>query len=72
MNINMDVIREVMAVAKRLDEKTLVNTFEGNISAKVDGKIYITPTTKNKGLLTVALSATAVAFVTERLLYYLG
>ena len=45
-------IREVMAVAKRLDEKTLVNTFEGNISAKVDGKIYITPTTKNKGLLT--------------------
>ena len=48
MNINMDVIREVMAVAKRLDEKTLVNTFEGNISAKVDGKIYITPTTKNK------------------------
>ena len=32
MNINMDVIREVMAVAKRLDEKTLVNTFEGNIS----------------------------------------
>ena len=28
MNINMDVIREVMAVAKRLDEKTLVNTFE--------------------------------------------
>ena len=52
MNINMDVIREVMAVAKRLDEKTLVNTFEGNISAKVDGKIYITPTTKNKGLLT--------------------
>lgn len=44
MNINMDVIREVMAVAKRLDEKTLVNTFEGNISAKVDGKIYITPT----------------------------
>lgn len=32
MNINMDVIREVMAVAKRLDEKTLVNTFEGIIS----------------------------------------
>lgn len=52
MNINMDALREVLAVAKRLDEKTLVNTCEGNISTKVDGKIYITPTARNKGLLT--------------------
>ena len=42
MNINMDVIREVMAVAKRLDEKTLVNTFDGNISSTVDVKIFFT------------------------------
>ncbi len=45
-------INEIIAVAKRLDEKNLVNAFEGNISAKKDGLIYITPTTKNKGMLT--------------------
>jgi len=45
-------IAEVLKVARRLDEKNLVNAFEGNISCKVDGKIYITPTGKNKGLLT--------------------
>jgi len=50
--MNRELIQEVMAVAKRLDEKNLVNAFEGNISAKHDGKLYITPTTKNKALLT--------------------
>ena len=29
-----------------------MNSFAGNISAKVDGKIYITPTGQNKGMLT--------------------
>lgn len=48
----MEGIREVLQVAKRLDEKNLVNCYEGNISCKIDGKIYITPTGKNKGLLT--------------------
>lgn len=42
----------VLAVAKRLDEKNLVNAYEGNISAKKDGIVYITPTGKNKALLT--------------------
>ena len=37
---------------KRMDKKGLVNSFAGNISAKVNGKIYITPTGQNKGLLT--------------------
>ena len=34
-----------------MDEKGLVNSFAGNISAKKDGKIYITPTGQNKALL---------------------
>ncbi len=46
------MVSRVLAVAKRLDEKGLVNAFEGNISAKRDGLVYITPTGKNKGLLT--------------------
>lgn len=50
--ISEEVIEEVLFVAKRMDDKGLVNSFAGNISAKVDGKIYITPTGQNKGLLT--------------------
>ncbi|MFV0361541.1 MAG: class II aldolase/adducin family protein [Suipraeoptans sp.] len=50
--VNPKVVDEVVAVAKRMDEKGLVNSFAGNISAKKDGKIYITPTGQNKGLLT--------------------
>ena len=41
-----------MTVAKRMDDKGLVNSFAGNISTKKDGKIYITPTGQNKALLT--------------------
>ena len=50
--MNTALIQEVLDVAKRLDAKNLVNTYEGNISAKADGLIYITPTTKNKATLT--------------------
>lgn len=50
--IDRQMIREVIQVARRLDEKNLVNAFEGNISTKKDGVIYITPTGKNKALLT--------------------
>lgn len=50
--MDRQLICEVLAVAKRLDEKNLVNAFEGNISAKKDGLVYITPTGKNKALLT--------------------
>lgn len=50
--MDKELISQVLAVAKRLDEKNLVNAYEGNISAKKDGKVYITPTGKNKALLT--------------------
>ena len=52
--LDFNAIREVMAVSKRLDEKGMVNAFEGNISVKsaVDGLIYVTPTGKNKALYT--------------------
>lgn len=52
LGISEEVVNQVLAVAKRMDDKGLVNSFAGNISAKVDGKIYITPTGQNKGLLT--------------------
>lgn len=52
LGISSKAIEQVLMVAKRMDEKGLVNSFAGNISAKVDGKIYITPTGQNKGLLT--------------------
>jgi L-fuculose-phosphate aldolase len=51
-DISGEAIAEILFVAKRLDEKNLVNAFEGNISLKRDGLIYITPTSKNKGTLT--------------------
>lgn len=50
--MDREMIAEILRVAKRLDEKNLVNAFEGNISAKKDGLIYITPTGKNKAFLT--------------------
>lgn len=52
LGISIDTIDDILMVAKRMDEKNLVNSFAGNISAKKDGKIYITPTGQNKGLLT--------------------
>lgn len=55
--MNRELIKEVMSVARRLDEKNLVNTFEGNISAREGDKIYITPTTRNKALLTEEMIA---------------
>lgn len=55
--MDLATMKEVMAVAKRLDDKNLVNAFEGNISAKKNGVIYITPTGKNKGLLTEEMIA---------------
>ncbi|MDO4323311.1 MAG: class II aldolase/adducin family protein [Lachnospiraceae bacterium] len=52
LNISEEAINEVLFVAKRMDDKGLVNSFAGNISTKRDGLIYITPTGQNKGLLT--------------------
>lgn len=53
LGISRSAIEEVLFVAKRMDEKGLVNSFAGNISTKREGKIYITPTGQNKGSLTV-------------------
>lgn len=41
----MDVgtIKEVLRVCKRLDECHLVNAYEGNVSIRQGGYIYITP-----------------------------
>jgi L-fuculose-phosphate aldolase len=52
MKIDNKAIEEVIEVAKRLDDKGLVNAFEGNISIKRDGLLYITPTGKSKATLT--------------------
>lgn len=52
LGISEECIEEVLTVAKRMDDKGLVNSFAGNISTKKDGKIYITPTGQNKALLT--------------------
>jgi L-fuculose-phosphate aldolase len=35
-----------------MDQKNLVNTYEGNLSIKYDGKVLITPTGKSKASLT--------------------
>lgn len=51
MGIDLKAIQEVIDVAKRLDDKGLVNAFEGNISMKRAGYIYITPSGKNKATL---------------------
>lgn len=56
--INRELIAELLMVAKRLDEKNLVNAFEGNISIRDDhGSIYITPSGKNKAFLTAEMIA---------------
>ena len=50
MNINN--IYDIIKVAKRLDEKGLVNAFEGNISVLEGDYMYITPSGQNKAWLT--------------------
>ena len=41
--IDYDVIREIIRVAKAMEAAQLVNTYEGNLSIKQDGLLYITP-----------------------------
>lgn len=50
--LDLALMDELLTVAKRLDEKNLVNAYEGNISIQKDGLTYITPTGKNKAFLT--------------------
>lgn len=52
MGIDLHAIEEIIEVAKRLDDKGLVNAFEGNVSIKRDGYLYITPSGKSKVTLT--------------------
>lgn len=50
--INYDVIREVIRVSKAMEAAQLVNTYEGNLSIKEDGLLYITPARTRKSTLT--------------------
>ena len=47
MPVDVKAIQEVIAVAKRLDDKGLVNAFEGNVSINRGHWIYITPSGKS-------------------------
>lgn len=55
--MEIKAIHEVLEVAKRLDEKGLCNAFEGNVSVKRNGILYITPSGKNKATLTEEMIA---------------
>ena len=52
MEISNDAIAQVLKVAKRLDEKGILNAVEGNISVKCGEYVYITPSGQNKAFLT--------------------
>lgn len=52
MNIDLYAIQEIIEVARRLDDKGLVNAFEGNVSIMRDGYLYLTPSGKSKVTLT--------------------
>jgi L-fuculose-phosphate aldolase len=49
--MDIRIIKDILTVCKRLDQKGLVNAYEGNISVCKDGLIYITPAGKNKAFL---------------------
>ncbi len=53
--IDTEVIKEIIRVAKKMEEAQLVNTFEGNLSTKKDGLLYITPARTRKSELTEEL-----------------
>lgn len=50
--IDLNVIKEIIRVSKKMEEAQLVNTFEGNLSVKKDGLTYITPARTRKSALT--------------------
>ncbi|MDR1319423.1 MAG: class II aldolase/adducin family protein [Treponema sp.] len=57
VNISQEAINDVLEAAHMMDRKGLMSTFEGNISVKRDGLLYITPTQTSKGSLTAAMIA---------------
>jgi len=50
--IKVEIIDEIIAVAKRMDDLRLMNPFSGNISVYDDGYYYVTPTSKSKATYT--------------------
>jgi len=50
--IDPAAINEIIESGRRMEEKGMMNSFEGNISVRKNGLIYITPTNKSKALLT--------------------
>jgi L-fuculose-phosphate aldolase len=59
--ISQEAIDDILEAASMMDRKGLMNTFEGNISVKRDGLLYITPTQTSKG----SLNAEAIAVYDE-------
>lgn len=55
--IDMEAIREIIRISKKMEEMGLVNTFEGNLSIRQDGLLYITPARTRKSMLTEELIA---------------
>jgi len=49
--MDFSIISEIVNVSKRLYSAKMVNAYEGNISVKNNGLIYITPAKVNKGTL---------------------
>lgn len=49
--INHDIINNLIYIAKQMEESKLVNTFEGNLSVKDNGLLYITPARTRKSIL---------------------
>jgi len=52
VKFSQKAIRNILAVAQRLDAKGILNAIEGNISVLEEGLVYITPSGKNKAFLT--------------------
>lgn len=50
--MDVSAIKEILTVCRRLDSRGLVNAYEGNVSIRRDGLIYITPAGVNKAFLT--------------------
>lgn len=50
--IDQKIIEEILAIGIQMDQKGMVNAYEGNLSIKEKGLIYITPSGKRKVELT--------------------
>lgn len=55
--VDLDTVREIIRVSKKMEAMGLVNTFEGNLSVMQGGLLYITPARTRKSELTEELIA---------------